>query len=683
MVKNTIEKCISSGQPFDFEAVLVTTEKKELWVRANGIAEIVDGECLRMYGSVQDIDDRKEAEVRLQSLAGNLPAVVFQYLKSPDDTDALKNVSNGSYPIWGISPEEAYQNNQPVWDGIRDGGDFEKVQKSISDSIEMKTKWMCRYKYVMPSGELRTHLVSGTPAFLADGSVTFNSIILDVTQETKNEELLEQTSKIARVGSWELDLINQDGDRMYWSPMLFEIVEVEDNYNPTLTGGIEFHIGESKERIKNALDLLITDGTEFDEEILLLTAKGNERWIRAIGKSEMANNKRTKIYGSYQDIHERKKAEKKILKANERFEKVIDATNDSIWDWDLENDTKHRPQFVERFFEKKASKLTPINSCGPNNFHLEDFEKVQDSVQKAINDPACNRWELQYRVLNEKGVIHYVNDRGLIMRNSEGTAVRMIGAMSDISDIKRMTIELSELNQSLQQYTLELERSNEELEQFAFVASHDLQEPLRMISSFMDLLQRKYGDQLDDKGLQYIHFATDGARRMKQIILDLLEYSKAGSPLEEEEEVDVNEMLTEFRQSRRKMIAEKVASIKSSKLPNLNTYRAAMVQIFHCLLDNALKYTEEDTAPVIEVEAVENEREWEFSIKDNGIGIDPQFHDKIFVIFQRLHNNETYAGTGIGLSTAKKHVEFLNGRIWLESAPGKGTTFYFTIPKIN
>lgn len=142
-----------------------------------------------------------------------------------------------------------------------------------------------------------------------------------------------------------------------------------------------------------------------------------------------------------------------------------------------------------------------------------------------------------------------------------------------------------------------------------------------------------------------------------------MEYSKAGSPLEEEEEVDVNEMLTEFRQSRRKMIAEKVASIKSSKLPNLNTYRAAMVQILHCLLDNALKYTEEDTAPVIEVEAVENEREWEFSIKDNGIGIDPQFHDKIFVIFQRLHNNETYAGTGIGLSIAKKHVEFLNGRI--------------------
>ncbi|MDZ4794998.1 MAG: ATP-binding protein, partial [Bacteroidota bacterium] len=227
------------------------------------------------------------------------------------------------------------------------------------------------------------------------------------------------------------------------------------------------------------------------------------------------------------------------------------------------------------------------------------------------------------------------------------------------------------------------ERSNEELEQFAFVASHDLQEPLRMISSFMDQLQRKYGDLLDEKGHEYIHFATDGAKRMKQIILDLLDYSRANKPTEGKEEVDMNEVLSEFKELRRKLISEKIASIKSGDLPTLNTYKAAITQILHCLLDNALKYSIEGTPPIVEIDVAEKEKEWEFSIKDNGIGIEPQFFGKIFIIFQRLHNRDEYKGTGIGLSIAKRHIEFLGGRIWLESAPGEGTVFYFTIPKIK
>ncbi|MFT4856565.1 MAG: light-regulated signal transduction histidine kinase (bacteriophytochrome) [Planctomycetota bacterium] len=166
-------------------------------------------------------------------------------------------------------------------------------------------------------------------------------------------------------------------------------------------------------------------------------------------------------------------------------------------------------------------------------------------------------------------------------------------------------------------------------------------------------------------------------------MLDLLDYSRASKSIEEKEDVDINELLSEFSQLRRKIISEKSASISSNNLPILKTGKVAIVQILHCLLDNALMYTEVGTPPIIEINAVENEKEWEFSIKDNGIGIDPQFYDKIFVIFQRLHNSDQYEGTGIGLSIAKKYVEFLRGRIWLNSAPGEGTVFYFTIPKIK
>jgi light-regulated signal transduction histidine kinase (bacteriophytochrome) len=259
----------------------------------------------------------------------------------------------------------------------------------------------------------------------------------------------------------------------------------------------------------------------------------------------------------------------------------------------------------------------------------------------------------------------------------------MLGALTDITERIKSQEELEALNKSLKKYALELERSNEELEQFAFITSHDMQEPLRMISSFMDQLKRKYGDQLDEKALEYIHYATDGARRMKQIILDLLEYSRANRPDEEIEEVDLNEILVDFQELRRSLISENDVSIKSDKLPTIKTYKALMTQIFHCLLDNAIKYSKADDKTSIELKVKEKTEEWVFSITDNGLGIDPEFHDKIFVIFQRLHNRDEYEGTGIGLPIAKRSVEFLGGKIWLESEVGKGTTFYFTIPKNN
>lgn len=238
-------------------------------------------------------------------------------------------------------------------------------------------------------------------------------------------------------------------------------------------------------------------------------------------------------------------------------------------------------------------------------------------------------------------------------------------------------------NLELEQSIEEVKSKNIELEQFAYVASHDLQEPLRMISSFMDKLKLKYAEQFDDKALQYIYFATDGAKRMKQVIFDLLLYSRANKPSEQIEKVNLNEVVGEHIQLRRKLIAEKNASIQFEALPVLNTNRAPITQIIHCLLDNALKYVKKDVPPRIEIHAKEKETVWEFAVKDNGIGIDQKFYDKIFIIFQRLHNRNQQDGTGIGLSIVKRSVEFLGGLVWLESSVGEGSTFYFTIAKTN
>ncbi len=234
-----------------------------------------------------------------------------------------------------------------------------------------------------------------------------------------------------------------------------------------------------------------------------------------------------------------------------------------------------------------------------------------------------------------------------------------------------------ELNKAL----AEVNSKNIEMEQFAFIASHDLQEPLRMVHQFMDKLKNKYSHQLDDKAHQYIHFATDGAKHMKQIILDLLDYSRAVQSSDSMEPVDLNQILSDFKQLRGKVILEKSVTISNTQLPTIFSTKVAITQVFHSLLDNAIKYSKEGVEPHIEINAIENKDEWKFFIKDNGIGIDSEFFDKIFIIFQRLHNRNQYSGTGIGLSVAKKYVEAWGGELGLTSTLGKGTTFYFTVPK--
>ncbi len=933
LIQLSIQKCISKGEPFDLEAVLVTANKKEIWVRAIGHADFnKNNECTRVYGSFQNISDIKNTENRLYLFSENIPGVIYQYIIHPDGTDSMEHLSGMVEQLWGRTIAEVNDNLEILWNQIRLGGDLELVQNSIEKSIRTKSKWSCRYKFVMPDGKIKTHLGNGTPIFMADGRIVISVIILDITKEVKNEELLTQASEMARIGSWEMNLLNKEDEGVYFSSMIKEIVGIEENYKPSLKGAIEFCVGESKEILKQATINLINHGIEYDIEILFRSVKGIEHWVRIIGKSDTVNNIRTRAYGSFQDITkskiaeqsvreneeknrlilnsaldaiiwmdlqgkitfwnpqaeeifgwkqneilgqkfsdfiipkhlrsmhdngvdnysktgdskvlnrvlelialnkkgeifpveltvipikinneeffcsfirditlrkkaeqeknslqitlenslneififdtatfkikyanrgallnlgyseseikeltpfdikvdvtedafkelirpllnnekekiiffnyhkrkdgtfypaeihlqlvkgeteniflaislditERKKAEEDLVKANERFEKVTEATNDVVWDWDLVNNTFYRSKAIERIYGEKTSKFFTQNEFWKDNFYPEDLDKIKNSISEAISNPSVFRWELEYRIIDINKKTLFIIDRGIIIRDKDGNATRMVGTMSDISEQKLMNVELEKLNKSLKNYTVELERSNKELEQFAFIASHDLQEPLRMITSFMALFLRKYGDEIDDNGKKYILFATDGAKRMKQIMLDLLEYSRASRPIERKEEIDVNEVIFEYKQLRRKIISEKSAKITYSNLPFIHTHKAAVTQIFHCLLDNSLKYSKENTACKINIKSTEKETEWLFSVKDNGIGIDSEFFEKIFIIFQRLHSKDKYSGTGIGLTIAKRHVEFLGGKIWLESKPDEGTIFYFTIAK--
>jgi light-regulated signal transduction histidine kinase (bacteriophytochrome) len=227
----------------------------------------------------------------------------------------------------------------------------------------------------------------------------------------------------------------------------------------------------------------------------------------------------------------------------------------------------------------------------------------------------------------------------------------------------------------------ELKRSNDELQQFAYVSSHDLQEPLRMVTSYTQLLAGRYKGRLDSDADEFIAFAVDGCNRMQGLIKDLLAYSRAGTNGKVLHEVSAENALKEALANLRATIDQSSAVVTHDALPAIRTDETQLTQVFQNLVGNAIKYHGTEV-PQVHVSATKNGgNEWTFSVRDNGLGIDPQYFDRIFILFQRLHGRDEFEGTGIGLAICKKILERLGGRIWVESQPEKGSTFYFALPE--
>ncbi|MCY7422533.1 MAG: PAS domain S-box protein [Chitinophagaceae bacterium] len=380
----------------------------------------------------------------------------------------------------------------------------------------------------------------------------------------------------------------------------------------------------------------------------------------------------------FKDVTERKKSEEVVRISSERYEVLAKATKDAIYDWNLVTNRVTWNEGIKTIFNDTDLKEYNDTRWWNEKIHPDDRTRVLDKINNHIKSHQSN-WEEEYRFRCKNGNYKYIYDRGFTIYNNEDQPIRMIGSMQDLTETKSNELILKELNESLEKRASQLATSNAELESFAYVASHDLQEPLRMVSSFLQLIERRYKDKLDQKAHEYIRFAVDGAERMKGLILDLLEYSRVNSRKEQKEMVDLNEVASNLKITYKEVVETAEGILDLGELPMVLGNKIQLMQLFQNLVSNALKY-KSNQPPVIKITVEQIEDYYKFAVKDNGIGIEERFFNKIFTIFQRLHNKNEYSGTGIGLAICKKIIEIHAGNIWVESTPGHGSTFYFTLP---
>jgi len=308
-------------------------------------------------------------------------------------------------------------------------------EKTVNEIQHLKTQNPTSYfenRYITKSGKIKWFAWTSTPS--PEEELIF-AVAKDITEKKYLEVLLNKSNKLAAIGSWEIDVVTGS---VYWSDITKEIREADPDFDPDLSTGMNyFKEGNSRETIIKIVQECIENGTPWDEELQIVTQKGNLKWIRTIGEAEIVNGKCIKVYGSFQDIDERKKAEKAILLSNERYTMVSKATNDSIWDWDLLKNEVVRPdKTLENLLGYQDISPQDVDDFWKTHVHPEDWKRITEQRDILFRNPMENYWEDEYRFLKNNGQYAYIYDRGYIIRDDNGKAIRMIGASRDISKLK-------------------------------------------------------------------------------------------------------------------------------------------------------------------------------------------------------------------------------------------------------
>ena len=370
------------------------------------------------------------------------------------------------------------------------------------------------------------------------------------------------------------------------------------------------------------------------------------------------------------DITLRKQTENYLIESQRKLALALENGNIGIWEYDIDNDILTLDDSMKKMFSVGTKPFDGSFRSFEKFVMDEDFRQMKEALTRTIEKGRV--FETIIRVNSKRRAKTFITLKGK-RYNDENKPARVYGVGFDITEMQKGS------EKALFKLNSELARSNKELEQFAYVASHDLQEPLRMVSSFTQMLAKRYSDKLDDNAKEYIKYAVDGSKRMYDLINGLLTYSRVNTKGKEFETINLNEVLDLVKKNLNLTIETSGATIETTELPIIRADRNQMLQLFQNLVSNGLKFS--NSIPKIKITSKEYTHHFLFSVKDEGLGIEPQYYERVFQIFQRLHSMDEYEGTGIGLAICKRIVERHKGHIWVESKPGEGSTFWFTIKK--
>jgi PAS domain S-box-containing protein len=662
--------CASQGFIQDFETSYIGKNGEKVSVIINATVE-ESGGVKRLVSFCRDITERKQAEEALKvaknyldSLLNATPDPIF--MKDREHKWVLLNdafcsfMGHGRAELIGRSDYDFFPKEEADVFWEKDELVFTTRQENVNEEAFTDASG---FKHIILTKKVLFTDVRGRDLLIGS--------IRDITYRKKAEEALKESeNRIRKVFEASpvamVESRVSDGTVLMANRRLGELFGVDVG---KLTGlkTPEFYLNKTER--DTILAELRERKTIYDREIRVKKADGTSFWcVVSLQLSNMDGE--DVLLAGFEDISERKATEE-ALRENEAFlNSVVENIPDMIFVKDAQD-----LRFAR--FNKAGEDLlgyTRGDLIGKNDYDFfpkveadfftgKDMEVLDSRKLLDIPEETIQTRHLGQRILHTKKIP---------ILGPEGNPRYLLGISEDITERRRAVEAIKAAHD-------ELARSNRELEQFAYVASHDLQEPLRSVASFSQLLRRQYDQRLDGDAREYLQFIIDGSSRMQTMIDDLLQLSRVGTRGKPFVPTNTGVALQKALENLSARISETGAKIERGNMPVVTADPVQLVQLFQNLVGNAIKFRGDNT-PTIHIGAELCDGEWVFSVKDNGIGIEPQYHERIFVVFQRLHRRKDYPGTGIGLAVCKKIVERHGGRIWVESAPGAGSTFRFTIP---
>ncbi|GAB3176835.1 PAS domain S-box protein [Telluribacter humicola] len=537
-------------------------------------------------------------------------------------------------------------------------------------------------------GSLSWISINSEPVFEQGGSIPTAVVVSfsDITELKIAERAIKDTEQ-----RWHLALEGSGIGVWDWKPQVPEIY-MSPQHRQLL--GLDSHETHSdfsfwsdlihpddKQSVYEALEKHMAGQTQnYRTEHRIRKRDGSYRWVLNRGSvvERDASGQAIRMVGTTTDISERKRIEKAEKKTSQRFVAIFNSMYQFIGLLEPNGALIETNQAALVFVGATAeeTKGKPFWQAPWFAYSPELQKEVREDVQKAARGEFVRR-EIEISGKDDQRMI--IDFSLKPVWDDKGNVILLIPEGRDITGLKQTEQLLQEANEKLARRAEALAVSNAELERFAYVASHDLQEPLRTVNMFLELLERKYSDRLDENGRRYITTVKRAADRMKNLIQDLLQYARLGNINTEVRSINCNTLVSSVIEAFQKTILEKGAEVVVHDLPMIKGEDSMMFALFQNLIGNGLKYNASEK-PVVEVGCHEETSNWVFFVKDNGIGIEEAYFEKIFVIFQRLHKKDEFSGTGIGLAICKRIVERHRGKIWLKSS-SEGTTFYFTISK--